>query len=76
MFRLVLINDACDPETAARIEAAVDGVVISDGRNLGVAGGRNRLVREAAARGAKFILSIDDDILLPEDFAETLWAEY
>ncbi|MEZ5928551.1 MAG: glycosyltransferase [Parvularculaceae bacterium] len=76
LFRLVLINDACDPETAARIEAAVDGVVISDGRNLGVAGGRNRLVREAAARGAKFILSIDDDILLPEDFAETLWAEY
>lgn len=76
LSRLVLVNDACDREIAELLAAASGGEVIVAGRNLGVAGGRNRLVREAAARGAKYVLSIDDDIVLPADFAEVLWREY
>lgn len=76
LSRLVLVNDACDRETAEQLKAASGGEVIVAGANLGVAGGRNRLVREAAARGAKHVLSIDDDIIVPADFATTLWREY
>ncbi|MFZ5617491.1 MAG: 6-hydroxymethylpterin diphosphokinase MptE-like protein, partial [Pseudomonadota bacterium] len=50
--------------------------VIEAGGNLGVAGGRNRLIREAIKRGAHFILSVDDDILLPPDYVEILETEY
>lgn len=76
LSRLVLVNDACNGEVRARLEETGDATVIVAGRNLGVAGGRNRLVREAAARGAEYVLSIDDDILLPPDFVEIVWREH
>ena len=76
LLRLVLVNDACDEETERRLAAAGDAEIIVAGRNLGVAGGRNRLVREARARGADYVLSVDDDILLPTDFISLLWEAF
>ncbi len=74
--RLILLNDERDASIENRLLEASGGEVISEGRNLGVAGGRNFLVRAAAARGADYILSIDDDIILPPDFLQLLWADY
>ncbi|MEL7490846.1 MAG: 6-hydroxymethylpterin diphosphokinase MptE-like protein [Pseudomonadota bacterium] len=74
--RLILLNDERDASIEDRLRMASGGEVISEGRNLGVAGGRNFLVRAAAARGADYILSIDDDIILPPDFLQLLWADY
>jgi len=76
IFRLVLLNGPRDDKFADMLGKAIDGDVIQAERNLGVAGGRNRLINEAVARGAKFILSIDDDILVPTDFAQTLRNAY
>lgn len=75
-IHLVLLNDRPDARLTAEIERVSGADVINAGENLGVAGGRNRLIREAAERGAEFILSVDDDILLPPDFIETLEKEY
>ena len=74
--RIVLLNDKSDNRLEQDLAEAVGGAVICDGRNLGVAGGRNRLVRAAEAEGAEFIASIDDDILLPSDYLAVLWSAY
>ncbi|MEO1241793.1 MAG: 6-hydroxymethylpterin diphosphokinase MptE-like protein [Pseudomonadota bacterium] len=76
IFRLVLLNDVTDHDFAAELASAANCEVIQAGRNLGVAGGRNKLITEAISRGAEFILSVDDDILLPADFASILRAEF
>ncbi len=75
-LHLVLLNDEPDDALIKKLEAASGGEVLSAPRNLGVAGGRNRLIREAIRRGAEFVASIDDDILVPPDFIEILNAEY
>lgn len=72
---LALINDRPDPAVSAAVKAC-GAEIIEAGRNLGVAGGRNRLIREAIARGAEFVLSIDDDILIPPDFIDVIEADF
>ncbi|MEM9705424.1 MAG: 6-hydroxymethylpterin diphosphokinase MptE-like protein [Pseudomonadota bacterium] len=74
--RLILFNDSRDTESEKALAASGNADLITPGRNLGVAMGRNLLVRTAAARGADFVLSIDDDILLPTDFLQRLFQDY
>lgn len=75
-IHLVLLNDPPDNGVAEQLRAASGAEILVAGRNLGVAGGRNRLIREARARGAEFVLSIDDDILAPPDFVSLLGSEF
>ncbi len=75
-LHLVLLNDKSNSELAKTLRDVSGAEIIEAGGNLGVAGGRNRLIREAMARGAEFILSIDDDILAPPDFVDVLTSEY
>lgn len=75
-IHLVLLNDQANADLAVELAAASGAEVIQAGENLGVAGGRNRLIREAATRGAEFVLSVDDDILLPPDFIDALTGAY
>ena len=75
-LHLVLLNDRNNPTLASDLKLSGGAEVIEAGENLGVAGGRNRLIHEAIERGAEFILSIDDDILIPPDFIDVLTNEF
>lgn len=74
--QIVLVNDECDRETEQKLRDISGGDVIVVGHNLGVAGGRNRLVQEAITRGAEFVLSVDDDFLLPPDYPDVMVRAY
>ncbi|NWG91486.1 MAG: glycosyltransferase, partial [Parvularculaceae bacterium] len=75
-LHLVLFNDAPNDAIAEKIASASGAEIIRVDRNLGVAGGRNRLVKEARRRGAEFVASVDDDILVPPDFIDILNHEF
>lgn len=52
--------------------------VLCAGRNLGVAGGRNCLIRAALAEGAEFLISCDTDIIFEPNYfrrVATAWQE-
>jgi GT2 family glycosyltransferase len=72
----VLLNDAHDDELVAQLSSVDGRTVHCDGRNLGVAAGRNRLIEAATAAGAQFIVSLDDDLLVPVDLVERLQAAH
>lgn len=64
--RLLLWNDGPDGIDVARQQFGRE--LIDAGRNLGVASGRNRLIRMALDMGANWIVAIDDDVLVPVDY--------
>lgn len=73
----LLIND----EDCGRIRDVATSLsphihVITAGRNLGVAGGRNYLVRQAISDGAEFLVACDTDILFEPDYFRRLAAAY
>jgi hypothetical protein len=49
-----------------------DVTVVANGENLGVTGGRNRGFREAARRGADYILSLDNDARIERSLIDRL----
>lgn len=75
-LHLVLFNDEPNEAVSDEIASASGAEVIEVDRNLGVAGGRNRLVKEARRQGAEFVASVDDDVLVPPDFIELLDQEF
>ena len=66
--RIILLNDERDTALERRLQALPHTHVVMPGANLGVARGRNRLLTEALEDGARYIVSLDDDLLVPADF--------
>ncbi|MDJ0665502.1 MAG: galactosyltransferase-related protein [Acidimicrobiia bacterium] len=64
----LLLNDDRDPDLEAALASRPNTQVITPGRNLGVAVGRNTLIAAALEWGASTIFSLDDDLLVPSDY--------
>jgi GT2 family glycosyltransferase len=72
VHQFILINDPADRALVDRFAARAATTIIEPGKNLGVARGRNRLIDDAVDWGAEYIISLDDDLLVPADFVESL----
>ncbi len=70
--RFILLNDAPDAVLEAELAQLPFTKAICAGENLGVAPGRNELIRAAIDWGADIIASVDDDLLFPDDYLEIL----
>ncbi|MDP2355751.1 MAG: DUF115 domain-containing protein [Beijerinckiaceae bacterium] len=72
----ILIND----KDCLRLRGVTGGHkqthVHCEGRNLGVAGGRNYLVSKASAAGSEFLVSCDTDIIFSKDYFTRLRDAY
>lgn len=68
--RYVLLNDVFDQDLASALRERPHTTVLSPGRNLGVAGGRNQLIARAVADGADIIVSLDDDLIVVTDLLD------
>ncbi|MDJ0954263.1 MAG: galactosyltransferase-related protein [Acidimicrobiia bacterium] len=64
----LLLNDDRDADLEAALASRPHTQVITPGRNLGVAAGRNTLIAAALDWGANTIFSLDDDLLVPSDY--------
>jgi GT2 family glycosyltransferase len=64
----LLLNNERDAELEARLRERPHTRLITPGHNLGVAVGRNALIRAALEWGAETIFSLDDDLLVPADY--------
>ena len=71
----LLLNDKPD-ESVATAVAHPHRRFLCSGSNVGVAPGRNRLLQEALAWGADYVVVFDDDLIAPRDYIETLVDEY
>lgn len=67
---IILLNDEHDEALIERLTNEFDATVICQGNNLGIAAGRNLLIREAVKRDVSYIFSIDNDFMIPTDFFE------
>lgn len=74
--RFVLLNDQVDQALIAQITALPFTEVITPGKNLGVAAGRNRLITRALEWGADFIVTMDDDVFAPSDYLDRLTERF
>lgn len=75
-FRLVLVDNNGDGRDRSRLLSGfADARLVNEGRNLGVAAGRNRAMEQA--RG-EVVLFVDDDALIEAgpDFAERLVSAF
>jgi len=64
----VLLNDPPNPTLEADLAKFAQTSLVTPGKNLGVAAGRNALIRAAIDWGAHYLISLDDDLLVPDDF--------
>jgi len=72
VIQFLLLNDARDPELEARLTARAHTRLLTPGRNLGVARGRNELIAAALAWGADILVSLDDDLLVAAGYVERI----
>lgn len=73
----ILINDADCPDLRAHTRTLSPHIHLHCvGRNLGVAGGRNLLVRKAREHGAELLISCDTDIVYETDYFAKLTDAY
>lgn len=70
--RIVLLNDERSPDLEAALNALSHTTVLTPGRNLGVAVGRNTLLRAAIAAGASHVVTLDDDLYVPSDYLDRI----
>jgi len=78
VYHVVVVDDA-SAEAAREILGSVKDekvTIISQPENLGIAAALNRGIIEAQARGADFILTLDQDSELPANAAERLLAGF
>lgn len=68
--RFVLINDSVDEDIVGRLRDLPHTEIIAPGENLGVAAGRNVLIKHALEWGADLIVTLDDDLLVPINYLE------
>jgi GT2 family glycosyltransferase len=73
----LLLNDLRDDPLEAALSQRPNTSIITPGKNLGVAVGRNTLIGAALDWGAHTIFSLDDDLLVPSDYITrtTAWIE-
>lgn len=69
--RVILLNDDRDPKVEEELKRQCD-VLLTPGRNLGVAVGRNRLFKAAMDLGAEVLVVLDDDIHVPPDYVKKI----
>ena len=67
-IHFLLLNDERDTELEAALGQRPNTRVITPGKNLGVAVGRNLLIAAALEWGADIIFSLDNDLLVPTDY--------
>jgi len=73
----ILINDEDCPDLRTHTDAASPHIVVHcAGGNLGVAGGRNFLIRRALEAGAEFLISCDTDIIYENGYFDRLSDAY
>ena len=73
----LLINDQdclAIRQVAARLSPHMK--IVTVGQNLGVAGGRNYLIRHAIDEGAEFLISCDTDIIFEVDYFRRMTRAY
>lgn len=68
--RFLLVNDSPDSELMSSLDSLAHTSVSTHGHNIGVAAGRNDLLRRALAWGADLIVTLDDDLLVPIDYLD------
>ena len=66
--QFLLLNDFRDENLEHELRERQFTHLLAPGENLGVARGRNQLLDAALAWGAEFIVSLDDDLIVPADF--------
>ncbi len=73
----LLINDE-DCHDIRKVAASLSPHIhiLLAGKNLGVAGGRNHLVRHAINDGAEFLIACDTDIIFEKDYFRRLASAY
>ena len=74
VHHFLLLNDERDADLEAQLEARPHTTLLTPGRNLGVAVGRNELIKAALGWGAEVLISLDDDLLVPNDFIANVTA--
>lgn len=73
---LVVVDNGSSDDSVAQIRAAFPAAhLVETGKNLGFAGGCNRGIREALARGAEFVFLINNDTTFTPDCVEHLVAQ-
>ncbi len=72
IHHILLVNDDRDPDLEERLAELPHTTVLTPGRNLGVAVGRNRLIGAAIEWGAEILISLDDDLLVPNDYIQRI----
>jgi GT2 family glycosyltransferase len=68
--RFLLVNDSPDSELMSSLDSLAHTSVSTHGHNIGVAAGRNDLLRRALDWGADLIVTLDDDLLVPIDYLD------
>jgi GT2 family glycosyltransferase/ubiquinone/menaquinone biosynthesis C-methylase UbiE len=72
---VILVDNASTDGSLEYLRALFPEVlVVANSANLGIAGGRNRGFREAACRGADYVLSLDNDAYIEAHLIEALVA--
>lgn len=68
VHHFLLLNDEDDHDLVATLSDRPHTTVLTPGKNLGVAVGRNSLIKAAIEWGADILISLDDDLLVPSDY--------
>lgn len=68
----VLANGSAPPDLERQISSSSFVQIDQAPTNLGVAGGRNRLIQKAIEWSPDVIVSLDNDILIPSDYLQTI----
>jgi GT2 family glycosyltransferase len=72
---IIVVDNGADGAAAAEIRERFRCVVLSDGENLGFAGGVNLGIRHALQHGAEFVFLVNDDALVAPDALRHLLDE-
>lgn len=71
-FKVVVVDSGSTDHTADAVEAAYPGVVLLRHGNLWWSGAANKGVERALADGARYILTINDDLAFPNDYLQAM----
>ncbi len=72
VHHFLLLNDDPEPRLVDQLKARPHTTLLTPGSNLGVAVGRNTLIKAALEWGANILISLDDDLLVPSDYVERI----
>ncbi len=73
---IVLVNGAPTPPALRGLDKRPHVSLVESSENLGVAGGRNRLLDEALGRGSEYFVILDNDVRVPDGMIAALVHAY